>query len=203
MCNKNWVDYYKITHTVSTPRKTLMKAIEIFDVENHFGMVKLAIDLGCGAGTDSIMLLKDDWSVLAIDSQAAAIETLSSSCPQSLQKKLRTKVSEFESLIVLPPSQLINASYSLPFLNRDYFFNFWEIILSALHSGGLFSGIFFGINDSWSTRANMTFLSRDELFSNLLLPFKIEFFAEEEHDESDALGNLKHSHKYFIVAKKR
>lgn len=202
MNNHNWIDYYQITKTITRPRKTLIKAIEIFDRENHCAITKSAIDLGCGSGTDTVELLKYDWSVLAVDAQAAAITSLLSSCPQTLQANLRTKIASFESLSFLPKSQLINASYSLPFLRPEHFYNFWNIIIEAIHPGGVFSGIFFGMNDSWNTRSHMTFLSGTVL-NNLLDSFDIKFFEEQENDETDALGSVKHSHKYFIVAKKR
>lgn len=202
MNNKNWDNYYNITRKSTPPRKTLIKAIQILDKENNLAATKFAIDLGCGAGADTVALLKHNWSVLAIDSQATAITTLISSCPQLLQDKLTTKVASFESLTSLPTCQLINASYSLPFLKPEYVQNFWEIMLQALNPGGIFSGIFFGINDSWNTLPNMTFLSSGALH-NLFNAFKIEFLEEEEKNEIDALGNMKHSHKYFIVAKRK
>ena len=202
MNNKKWANYYKVTKKIATSRKTLIKAIDLFDRDNNFEASKFAIDLGCGAGSDSLELLKYGWSVLAIDSQPSAISTLLSLCPQSLQDKIKTKIASFESLISLPISQLINASYSLPFMSPDYFYPFWEIILRALYPGRIFSGTFFGVNDSWHTRADMTFVNSEVLY-NLFRTFEIEFFEEEEHDAADALGHVKHWHKYFVVAKKR
>ncbi len=204
MNNKDWANYYKVTQQRTLPRKTLVKAIELFHCRNQVGLPKLAIDLGCGAGCDSIELLKHDWSVLAIDSQAEAISTLLTSCPQLLQNKLKTQVASFESLTSLPISQLINASYSLPFLKPEPFYKFWKLILKALQPGGLFCGTFFGVNDGWNVckKSDRIFLSRKEL-AHLFIPFKIEWFAEEESDEADASGCLiKHWHKYYVVAEK-
>ncbi|KTD41073.1 class I SAM-dependent methyltransferase [Legionella parisiensis] len=124
MENKNWGNYYKITQQKTIPRKTLTKAIELFHSRNKFNFPKFAIDLGCGSGADSRELLKHDWFVLAIDSQAEAISILLSSCPPSLKNKLKTEVISFESLTSLPIAQLINASYSLPFLKPELFLNF-------------------------------------------------------------------------------
>ncbi|HHT0594286.1 TPA: class I SAM-dependent methyltransferase [Legionella anisa] len=204
MNNENWVNYYKITKQKSLPRKTLMKAIELFHCRNQFDHPKLAIDLGCGSGSDSLELLKNEWSVLAIDSHAEAISILLASCPQSLKNKLKTEIASFETLTSLPISQLINASYSLPFLKPELFYKFWKLIIKTLQPGGLFAGTFFGINDDWSKnkRPNMTFFSYKELHQ-LFIPFKIELFEEEERDEADALGySMKHWHKYFVVAEK-
>lgn len=204
MNDKNWIKYYDITKVKTTPRKNLSIAIENFSKEKIL-FPTLAIDLGCGAGADSIELLKQNWSVLAIDVQSAAIANLLLSARQlSLSDdKLKTRLCSFETLSSLPPAYLINASFSLPFVKPNYFYILWKIILRALHSGGRFSGAFFGIHDSWNTRSNMIFFKRHEIchlfrFSK----FKIEFFEEEEDDGPDALGYIKHWHKYFVVAKK-
>ncbi|KTD64571.1 class I SAM-dependent methyltransferase [Legionella spiritensis] len=204
MNDRNWEHYYKITKQITSPRKTLLKAIEIFSNGNKASPAKLAIDLGCGSGTDAIELLKHGWSVLAIDYQPEAISTLLSLCPPSLENRLETKVMPFELLTSLPRSQLINASYSLPFLKADKFYLIWNMILNALHQGDIFSGTFFGINDGWngSKNSDMTFFNHKDL-SNFLMPFEVAFLEEEENDKADAMGNIKHWHKYFVVAKKR
>lgn len=202
--DKNWINYYRNTQQQSLPRKTVVKAIELFHCKNDSPLSKFAIDLGCGAGIDSIELLKHNWSVLAIDSQIEAISTLRSSCPKLLQNQLTTKVASFESLISLPATQLINASYSLPFLKPELFYSFWKLILQALPTRGLFAGTFFGLKDDWFRNKNevMTFFSYKELV-HLFLPFKIEMFEEDECYMPDASGSfIKHWHKYFIVAEK-
>jgi SAM-dependent methyltransferase len=202
MNDKRWIKYYDITRVKTPPRKTLVTAIENFSNENII-FSKLAIDLGCGSGSDSIELLRHGWSVLAIDFQSAAITNLLFSAHQLslLDNILKTKICSFETLTSLPPAYLINASFSLPFLNPDSFYKLWEIILIALHPGGRFSGSFFGIHDSWNTRSDMTFFKHEEIY-DLFAQFKIEFFDEEEQDGPDALGYIKHWHKYLVVAKK-
>lgn len=107
----------------------------------------------------------------------------------------------FESLTSLPPANLINASYSLPFMNLVNFYKLWAIILILLHSGARFAGSFFGNHDSWNTKADMTLFSREEIL-NLFALFKIEFFEEEEQEGTDSEGNIKHWHIFHIVAKK-
>ncbi|MFC3909140.1 class I SAM-dependent methyltransferase [Legionella dresdenensis] len=203
MNDRNWAHYYKITKQITSPRKTLLKAIEIFSNRSKSTHTKAAIDLGCGSGADSIELLKHGWSVLAIDYQAEAISTLLSLCPPSLQNRLDTKVMPFELLTSLPRVQLINASYSLPFLREDKFYSIWNTIVDTMHQGDMFAGTFFGINDGWNSSKNldMTFFNHDDL-SNLLLPFEVAFLEEEEIDKTDALGNIKHWHVYSVVAEK-
>ncbi|HAZ7572025.1 class I SAM-dependent methyltransferase [Legionella sp. PATHC032] len=201
MNKRNWIAYYNSTKQNTLPRKSLLKAIANFDKEK-VSISKLAIDLGCGAGMDVMELLRGGWSVIAIDSQLAAIDSLFSSVQElTWVNHLKTVVSSFETLNSLPEVNLINASFSLPFLKPVYFYKFWNVILRGLEPDGRFSGSFFGFNDSWNTRTDMTFLNR-EMICHLFTQFKIEYFQEEEKDEMDALGYYKHWHKFYIVAKK-
>lgn len=201
MNKRNWTAYYNSTKQNTLPRKSLLKAIANFDKEK-INLSKSAIDLGCGAGIDVMELLRCGWSVIAIDSQLSAIDSLLSSAQElTCANKLKTIVSSFEALDSLPRVNLINASFSLPFLKPVYFYKFWNVILKELKPGSRFSGSFFGFNDFWNTRTDMTFLNR-EMICHLFSQFKIEYFQEEEKDEMDALGYYKHWHKFFIVAKK-
>jgi trans-aconitate methyltransferase len=200
MSIRNWTEYYKKTEKKSVPRKTLLKAIELFDLD-QIGVPKLAIDLGCGSGIDTEALLRCGWSVLAIDAQVSAINSLLTKMPQFYSGQLTSQVASFETLPQLPPAYLINASFSLHFLTPNNFYKFWHLISDSLHPGGRFAGTFFGIRDGWSTRSDMTFLSPEAL-NALFLTFEIEFFEEEELAHPDAMGYEKYWHKYFIVAKK-
>ncbi|MBL7481528.1 class I SAM-dependent methyltransferase [Legionella bononiensis] len=200
MSIRNWTEYYKRTEKKSVPRKTLLKAIELCELEQA-DVPKLAIDLGCGSGVDTVALLRSGWFVLAIDAQESAINSLLTTIPQSYSGQLTSQVASFETLSHLPPAYLINASFSLPFLPPNNFYHFWHLILNSLHPGGRFAGTFFGIRDGWRTRSDMTFLSQDAL-NALFLTFEIEFFEEEELAHPDAMGYEKYWHKYFIVAKK-
>lgn len=204
MNDRNWGNYYHVTGQTGSPRKTLLKAIDIFNSRNQADLAKTAIDLGCGSGVDCMALLKRGWSVLAIDSQPEAIATLLSLCPPSLESGLETRVMPFELLAFLPETRLINASYSLPFLGEDQFYPVWNIILNALRPGALFAGTFFGTNDDWhgSRNLDMTFLNRNAL-SDLFQSFEIAYLEEEEKDAVDAMGHIKHWHTYFVVAEKR
>ena len=200
MSIRNWTEYYKRTEQKSVARKTLLKAIELFDLDQT-GVPKFAIVLGCGSGVDTEALLRAGWSVLAIDAQESAIDCLLTTIPQPYSGQLTSQIVSFETLSQLPPAYLINASFSLPFLTPNNFYQFWHLISNSLHPGGRFSGTFFGIRDGWRTRNDMTFLSQDDL-NALFLTFEIEFFEEEKLAHPDAMGYEKYWHKYFIVAKK-
>lgn len=201
MNDTKWSEYYKTTTAKSKPRNTVLKAIELFKQEQIL-TPKWAIDLGCGAGLDSLALLKSGWNVLSIDSQLDAILNVFVLIPPSFHDKLFTQVASFEALDNLQPSHLINASFSLPFLAPPQFYKFWPVIQTSLDAGGRFSGTFFGERDGWNSRTDMTFLTPEEL-RHLFGQFEIEFFEEEESVQKDAAGYTKLWHRYGVVAKKK
>jgi trans-aconitate methyltransferase len=65
-----WTRYYAVT--AERPAwATVRRAIELFADEPQ-AHVRLAVDLGCGAGRDTRELLSAGWRVLAIDREDAA-----------------------------------------------------------------------------------------------------------------------------------
>lgn len=200
MRDAQWIEYYNATNGKTKPRSTLLKAIELFENESCI-IPKLAIDLGCGAGLDSLALLKSGWAVYAIDNQPAAIANLLAITPSLFHDQLSTSIVSFETIHNLPLSYLINASFSLPFLAKQEFYKFWTVIEQSIYPEGRFAGSFFGEKDGWRSRSDMTFLSCEKLF-HLFKHFKIELFEEEKLVHPDALGCSKLWHKYSIVAKK-
>lgn len=159
-----------------------------------------SIDLGCGAGMDTLELLKSGWEVLAIDNNPHSFHKIKTELNEQQLAKLETKMESFEE-VQLPKADLINASYSIPFCNPNFFDNFWTNITQAINVNGRFSGHFLGDKDEWITRKNMTFLSKQEVLE-LFNGFQLELFEEKEIDKQTVLGTLKHWHIFKIIAKK-
>jgi len=65
----DWSGYVSKT-TGTPPRPLYQRAVALFD---HPGA---AVDLGCGAGNETLDLLQRGWSVHAVDSSEAAIRTV-------------------------------------------------------------------------------------------------------------------------------
>jgi SAM-dependent methyltransferase len=161
---------------------------------------RFAIDLGCGAGRDTLALLRRGWKVLAIDNQPTAIQCIRSNVPAKYRPQLRTRVASFERTS-LPKCDLVNASYSLPFCSPEHFGPLWRKIVLSIRPGGRFSGHFFGLNDEWASLLDMTFHSRREVKS-LLRNFKIESFHEKEWEGKTSSGRRKHWHVFSVVVRK-
>jgi len=210
--HREWRVYYEAVKG-RPPRDTLRFALDRFDLPTDRQMdfqrnpteqprrLK-AIDLGCGDGRDTIEILRRGWQVLAIDGSTEAIDRLVQR-PDIDLKHLTTQVQAFESL-TLPPNtvDLVNASFCLPFCAANHFTTFWETIVTALRSGGRFSGQLYGDRDSWRKYSNLCFHNYAEV-QVLLTPFDLEWFNEEEHPGTTPLGEERYWHIFHIVARKR
>lgn len=128
--------YYKNTEN-ALPHPIVKKIIDLnIKPEN-------AIDLGCGAGRDTIFLIKNGWNVLAIDKEDTE-EIISSKLDNEEMKKFRFTSQDFEC-VKLEKTKLLVANFSIPFCKKDYFNQFWNKIVDSILKERLFCWEFFWI----------------------------------------------------------
>ena len=192
----SWEEYYRAIKG-RPPRQLLLDALAYFPGDSAH---KKAIDLGCGDGTESALLLERGWHVLAIDGEPASIEHLLAKISKEQQTRLQTQVSKFED-VVLSPVDLLHASLSLPFCPPEHFDAFWLKVVDAVKPGGLFAGQFFGVRDSWANEPDMTFHTEEQV-RRMLEDFEIKYFHERDED-GDAVSGPKHWHVFTVIAKKK
>lgn len=159
-----------------------------------------ALDLGCGAGRDSLALLAAGWEVTALDRDPQALALMREQAAMHAPGKLSTLCRTFEDATALPAADLINASFALPFCQPDAFGDLWLRITRSLREDGLFTGHFFGPRDDWA-RKDFSIHSRDQLqqqFEGWTLLELNEF----EYDGKTALGRAKHWHLFEVIARK-
>jgi tellurite methyltransferase len=197
---RDWTAYYSAV-VGRPPRDTLLTALARFEAEESAASSRLAVDLGCGEGRDTVELLRRGWRVLGIDGEPEAIARLLSR-PEINPTRLETQVVRFEQMNLPETVDLINASFSLPFCPPEHFPGLWEKIVLSLRSGGRFCGQLFGDRDSWAIYTSMNHHTREQL-DLLLQPFEVEMLEEEDHPGKTALGEDKHWHLFQIVARKR
>lgn len=197
---EDWRVYYQRTGH-RPPRETLLDALSRFEGEDQTDSGGRAVDLGCGGGRDTIEMMRRGWSVLAIDAQNSAIETLLD----------RPELAEFG---VLPETQaarfeqarwsaadLVNSSFALPLCPKADFMAMWQRIFDSLRPGGRFSGQLYGDRDQWFGDPSNTHFTLSEV-QDLLQPYEVELFREEETDSVTPRGTAKHWHIYHVVARK-
>jgi tellurite methyltransferase len=185
-----WTGYYDATG--DEPRATLLDALDRFEQPG------LAVDLGSGTGRDTAELVRRGWHVIAIDGEPEAMARLEAR--RDLDHSMVTsQVARFDEA-TWPEVDLVNSSFSLPFVPADEFGGVWSKIVDSLRTGGRFCGQLFGDRDSWAAEG-VTCFTRTEVDA-LLSELSVELLDEEEQDSQDAMGTPKHWHLFNIVARR-
>ena len=175
------------------PRDTLLLALDRA-VEPGF-----AVDLGCGAGRDTVELLRRGWRVLAIDSEPEAIRRLEAREDLENRDNLTTLCARMEDAR-WEAADLVNASFALPFVPPERFPPFWQRLIDSIREGGRFAGQLLGPNDEWAG-TGLTIVTRGALDA-FFAAFEFEWLDEEDADGSVPGGGKKHWHIFHIVARK-
>jgi SAM-dependent methyltransferase len=189
----DWAGYYA-SSAGREPRLLLLAACQ----ELGAGQDRLAIDLGCGEGTDALELLARGWLVLAVDAQPAGLALLRARIPPAAAGRIRVLRAAFAEAD-LPPAHLIHAGFSLPFCPPREFPALWARIRRALAPGGVFAGQLFGTRDTWADDPDLTFHTRPQ--AETLLDGLDVLRLEETERDGRAYSGPKHWHTFDILAR--
>ena len=124
--------YYDITET-----KPPNKIVKYF-IENIAVSPTKAIELGCGAGRDTIYLIKNGWNVLAID-KSDVEERISKRMNSEELKRFSFSKQKFEE-VELEEVNLIVANFSLSFCDKNKFNELWRKIENSILPSRVFCG---------------------------------------------------------------
>ena len=188
-----WEDYYRAVEGRS-PRQLFLDALEL---ANGPGV---AIDLGCGDGTETLALLDSGWTVVAVDAAPEGIARLRASAAASAAARLTTLVSPFHET-ALPQADFVYAGLSLPFCEPSHFGEAWKRSAGAVRPGGILAAHFFGPRDTWAGSPDMTFHTRDDVEA-LLDAFEVERLDEQDED-GQAVSGPKHWHVFHVIARRK
>ncbi len=131
-----------ITKTKKLPPRKLLK-----DSLNHVKNFKNALDIGAGGLRDTRLLLKNFNNVDILDSA----EETRSLCGKLRKKNFKVYTCDLSDY-KYPKDKydLINAQFSLPFINKSNFNETMGTILSSIHKSWVFVGNLFGYKDAWN-----------------------------------------------------
>ena len=201
---EDWGEYREKTQ-LKPPTRPLVKLLE------HIVPGK-AIDLGPGAGIDTMYLLENGWDVLGIDidpnTENDIRGLIKSSSNQNLDEKFSFMNQDFENLELEKDAyDLVIGFNSLFFCRPESFEKIFKQITNSIKSGGYLLVNLLGKNDDWNRQEDnrKTFLSREEILE-LLADFEIgeRDIKEAELDKETAVTNtLKHWHTFLIRARKK
>ncbi len=191
----DWAGYYAWS-AGREPRPLLLAACE----ELGTGQDRMAIDLGCGEGTDALELLARGWLVMAVDIEPAGLALLRARIPPQAAGRIRVLRASFAEAD-LPCAYLIHGGYSLPFCPPQEFPALWARIRQALAPGGVFAGQLFGIRDTWANDPDLTFHTRHQV--EVMLDGLDILRLEETERDGHAFSGPKHWHTLDILARKR
>lgn len=193
--NKKVNAYYDKTRQ-NPPKKSIINLVRKIEPGN-------ALELGTGAGIDSIYLLKNNWNVKSVDMNDVQ-DRINSELTLEEMKRFEFIKERFENLkLEKDEYNLVIAYYSLHFLKRDNFFTVFEKIKNSIKEEGYFSGTFLGNNDSWKKDGkDYTFLTEEEI-RDLFSDFKnLELRELDEDGKTTGSGKPKHWHVFKVIAKK-
>ena len=192
---ENWRKFYeKAINRQHSPRTE--RAVILNESSN-----KVAIDCGCGTGSDISYLNSQGYEVFGFDINPDSIAICRDRFGgESGIHVVQSSFSEFQYV----NASLIIANASLFFVEPEQFQSAWTAIDDNLVKGGVFAGDFMGKNDSWANdfHTPLTTLTKEELLS-LFSNFEIIEFNERDADGTTMVGESKHWHIYSVVAVKR
>ncbi len=191
--------YYRGVET-RPPRHTLAHALDRWQAEHIHRRDGFAVDLGCGAGRDTVEMLRRGFRVRAIDPEPDAIAALAAR-PDLPNRELLDPVCARMEDADWPACDIVNSSFALPLVPPDRFPALWRRIVGSLRDGGRFAGHLYGPNDEWAN-PGITILSRAEL-NTLLADLDIEMLEEIERVAETGKGKMKRWHLFNIVVRKR
>lgn len=187
---ERWKRFIAVT-TGQPPWPELVRAAAMFERPGD------ALDVGAGAGRDTIHLLSRGWRVTAVDSSPSALEAL-----RRIPSDRLTIVASTAQDFVPSTYDLVNAQYSLPFLGASHLDATVSRLRDAIRPRGIMCATFFGPRDEWNQPGNeLAFSSRNDV-EDFFAGWDVIELDEAEEDGKTADGSAKHWHVFHVTARR-
>lgn len=187
---ERWKRFIAAT-TGQPPWPELVRAAAMFERPGD------ALDVGAGAGRDTIHLLDLGWRVTAVDSSPAALETL-----RRIPSDRLTVVASTAQDFVPSSYELVNAQYSLPFIGASHFDAAVDRLRDAVRPDGVMCATFFGLRDEWNQPESELAFSTRAAVEGFFAGWQVIELDEAEEDGKTADGSPKHWHVFRVTARR-
>jgi SAM-dependent methyltransferase len=188
-----WEEYYETTQDAEPHQNVVM-----FLRKNR--KPGIAVDLGCGAGRDTVLLLKHGWTVVSYDINNNAQYILERITPE--ERSRFTFVKSRHQDAEIPKCDLVVANDSMHYLSKEEFKTIIDKIYDSLNPNGDFIAEFLGNKDDWAKNdPDNEFISLKELREIMGNRFEIEAFREHEVDKPTLEGEQKHWHTVSVITR--
>ncbi|MGI9281725.1 MAG: class I SAM-dependent methyltransferase [Endozoicomonas sp.] len=191
---KIWSEYYQ--KVAANPHKQSTEKAVSLNLSDSL----VALDCGCGTGSDTAYLLSQGYTVSAFDVNQESVEF----CRKRFADETAVSIhcSGFESF-TYPQAGLVVANASLFFAHPESFPVIWQKIRASIQAGGVFCGDFMGPDDEWLEDKShiLTPLSEQDVKA-LFEGFEILEFSERNRRGPTARGPEKHWHTFSVMARK-
>ena len=124
----------------NTQNKPANKNVQYF-INQINSTPSTAIDIGCGAGRDTVFLIQNGWKVLAID-QNNVEDRIKNRLTEEEKHSFRFSRQQFEN-IELEQANLIVSNFSLSFCDKNEFSKLWNKIQKSILPNRIFCWKFF------------------------------------------------------------
>lgn len=183
-------------HAAGRPARRLVgKAIAAAGGDRHPGVV---LDIGAGAGADSLQFARRGWTVHAYDSDDTLAARLVEN--ERMPGSVHFHQVDIAEVDEFPAAQIVYSTYTLGLLGPEALRETWAKLVAALPRGGVMAVDLFGTNDTWADRSDVATLPLHEI-DEMFQGFQVIDRTVRDED-GRFLADKKHWHVITTLARK-
>lgn len=192
-----WKEYIRRTKKLK-PRKLLVKGFKYLTEFDY------ALDFGAGGLRDTKYILRFPFK--GVDVLDSCEETKKVAKNIGKKEKLNVYIERFEEFEYTPNKySVINAQFSLPFIEADKQKEILGKIIKSLKEDGVFIGNYFGTKVAWNDgkHPHISFYTEEQV-KEMLNDLELVYFKEKEYSKkSDVDNRIQEWHVFEFIGLKR